>query len=99
MDKLTRDKHSSLLRTFVKYRRKKFYNIWPKVTLQADPPKITIVNKECISGYDFGLTDAKEEEPVKLENDNYHFKLTYAKEDEEQQPLKFEYKDEKGPMI
>jgi hypothetical protein len=67
--------------------------------LQADPPKITIVNKECITGYDFGLTDAKEEEPVKLENDNCPFNLTYAKEDEEKQPLKFEYKDEQGPML
>ncbi len=64
--------------------------------MQADPPKITIVNKECIYGYGFGLTDAKEEEPIKLENDNCPFNLTYAKE---QQPLKFEYKDEQGPML
>ncbi len=29
LEKLARDKHSSLLQTFVNYSRKLFYNIWP----------------------------------------------------------------------
>jgi len=40
LERFARDKHSSLLRKLVNYGHKKFYNIWPRSTVESFSSKI-----------------------------------------------------------
>jgi len=40
LERLSRDKHSGLLRKFINYGGKKIYNIWPRKGLAATAPQI-----------------------------------------------------------
>ncbi len=71
LERLSRDKHSSLLRTFVNYGRKKFYNIGPMASKTKKKVFMTPTKCHCLK------TDAGQNKLQRLDPGK-HFQVRMA---------------------